>query len=178
MKWKANWCHYFNVFYLYDVKISTCFGPTGPSSGDSQSCWHNSVSVPFWSRMSSRPERYGYWTNGCVNSCVNLLRTGQWAETCRDFDVIKIKYVEIVTLVGFSFHFIYYFNLQFWCLLNVSNPRVHPQADGSLYRYVRYGTVRCGVHVSVWAVLYHVWRTMYYLIFVSPILLILWLFDD
>jgi hypothetical protein len=31
-------------------QISTCFGPTGPSSGDSHSCWHNSVSVSFWSR--------------------------------------------------------------------------------------------------------------------------------
>ena len=63
-----------------------------------------SVSVPLWSRallvfQSTRPQRYRYLTNGCVNSPEDGPVGPKHVEIHR-----YMNKIEIVTSVGFSFH--------------------------------------------------------------------------
>ena len=73
-----------SILFVY-WRISTCFGPTGPSSREFTQLFTTtigSVSVPFRpcalynNIQSMRPERYRHWTNGCVNSYVNSPEDG------------------------------------------------------------------------------------------------------
>ena len=93
------------------TQFSTCFGPTGPSSGEFVQLFAQPL-VQYLCRsvcvlcmdniQSTRTERHRYWTNGCVNSCTNSPEDGP----------VVPKHVEIhqytnkiVTSVGF--HSIY-----------------------------------------------------------------------
>ena len=86
--------------------VSTCFGPTGPSSGEFVQLFtqplfqylYRSGRVLCMYIQSTRTERCRYWTNGCVNSCTNSPEDGP----------VGPKHVEtqqytnkIVTSVGF-----------------------------------------------------------------------------
>jgi hypothetical protein len=101
-------------FYLYVVRSLHVSGPPAHPQEISHSCLHThwfsirtvlvvcSVCTTY-NVQSMRPERYGYWTNGCVNSCVKSPEDGPvgpkhveiWRHTNK---------IEIVTSVGFSFH--------------------------------------------------------------------------
>jgi len=52
--------------------------------------------------QNTRPERYGYWTNGCGNSCVNSLEDGPVGPKHVEIRLYMNK-IETVTSVGFSF---------------------------------------------------------------------------
>jgi len=54
-------------------------------------------------RVRTRPERYGYSTNGCVNSCVNSPEDGPVGPKHVEIRRYMNK-IEIATSVGFSFH--------------------------------------------------------------------------
>jgi len=80
------------ILFVY-CRISTCFGPTGPSSGEFVQFTKTDHNI-----QSTRTEQYRYWTNGCVNSCTNSPEDGP----------VDPKHVEIrqytnkiVTSVGF-----------------------------------------------------------------------------
>jgi len=102
MEWKPTDV---TILFVY------CFGPTGPSSGEFvqlftqplvQYLYRSGRVLCMWQHtyniQSTRPERYRYWTNGCVNSCTNSPEDG----------FVGPKHVEIqqytnkiVTSVGF-----------------------------------------------------------------------------
>jgi hypothetical protein len=111
-------------------RISTCFGPTGPSSGKFTQLftqplvqwlyrsgrvlcilWLVLVTVLYWRTVtktshkiqSTRPERYSHWTNSCVNSCVNYPEDGPVGP--KHVEIRRnMNKIGIVTSVGFSFH--------------------------------------------------------------------------
>jgi len=99
-----------SILFIYR-RISTCFGPTGPSSGEITQLFPQAlVQYPYRSGHvfcmnieNTRPERYGYWTNGCGNSCVISPEDGPVGPKH-----VKIRRymnkIETVTSVGFSFH--------------------------------------------------------------------------
>jgi len=116
--WNEN--QLMSLFYSYIAGSLHVSGPQAHLQESSYSCSHNhwfSIS-PLWTRVlcvvaclgdyslnktghntqSTRPERYRYWTNGCVNSCTNSPEDGP----------VGPKYVEtqqytnkVVTSVGF-----------------------------------------------------------------------------
>ena len=113
----------FQFSFIYR-RISTCFGPTGPSSGEFTQlftqplvqCLYRSVRMlcALWPVLvtvtktghnirSTRTERHRYWTNGCVNSCVNSPEDGPVGPKHVEIRRYMNK-IEIVTSVGFSFH--------------------------------------------------------------------------
>ena len=102
MEWKPT---YVTILFVY-CWISTCFGPTGPSSGEFvRTAVHTtigSLSVPLCSRalriQSTRTERHRYWTNGCVNSCTNSPEDGPVGPKHVEIQQYTNK---IVTSVGF-----------------------------------------------------------------------------
>ena len=120
MEWKPTDVTILFVYFW----ISTCFGPTGPSSGEFIQlftqplvqflCRSVRVLCVLWPVLvtialenshqdshniqSMRTERHKYWTSGCVNSCTNSPEDGP----------VSPKHVEIqkytnkiVTSVGF-----------------------------------------------------------------------------
>jgi hypothetical protein len=112
-----------SILFIYR-RISTCFRPTGPSSGEFTQLftqpffqwlyrsgrvlcmlWLGLVTVTKTSHniQSTRPERYSHWTNGCVNSCVNSPEDGPVGPKHVEIRRYMNK-IEIVTSVGFSFH--------------------------------------------------------------------------
>ena len=88
-----------SILFIYR-RISTCFGPTGPSSGEFTQLFMSRSGLVL---RSTRPERYRYWTNGCVNSCVNSPEDGPVGPKHVEARRYMNK-IEIVTYVGFSFH--------------------------------------------------------------------------
>ena len=95
-----------SILFIYR-QISTCFGPTSPSSGELTQlfpqplvqCLYRSGRV----LRSTQPERYRHWTNGCVNSCVNSPEDGPVGPKHVEIRRYMNK-TEIVTSVGFLFH--------------------------------------------------------------------------
>jgi len=116
MEWKPTDV---TILFVY-CRISTCFGPTGPSSGEfvqlltqplvQYLCLSVRVLCVLWpvlvenshqdrpNTQSTRTERHRNWTNGCVSSCTNSPEDGP----------VGPKHVEIrqytnkiVTSVGF-----------------------------------------------------------------------------
>jgi len=75
MEWKPTDV---TILFVY-CWISTCFGPTGPSSGEFVQLLTQPL-VQFLCRsvrvQSTRTERHRNWTNGCVNSCTNSPEDG------------------------------------------------------------------------------------------------------
>ena len=98
-----------SILFIYR-RISTCFGPTGPSSGEfTQLFTQPLVQYPYRSGhvfcmyiQNTRPERYGYWTNGCGNSCVSSPEDGPVGPKHVEIRRYMNK-IETVTSVGFSF---------------------------------------------------------------------------
>ena len=84
-------------------------GPQAHLQENSHSCSHNhwfsirtvllACSVYI---QNTRPERYGYWTNGCGNSCVNSSEDGPVDPKHIEIPRYMNK-IETVTSVGFSF---------------------------------------------------------------------------
>jgi hypothetical protein len=75
------------ILFIYR-RISTCFRPTGPSSGEFTKLFTQPL-VQWLYRLGCvpcmRPERYSHWTHGCVNQLCEF--SWRWAcmpETCRD----------------------------------------------------------------------------------------------
>jgi len=105
MKWKTNWCHYF-IRILLDLYMFRAHRPIFRRIRTAVHTTIGSVSVPLWSRVlyaviqNARPERYGYWTNGCVNSCVNSPEDGPVGPKHVEIRQYMNK-IEIVTSVGF-----------------------------------------------------------------------------
>jgi hypothetical protein len=91
-----------SILFIYRL-VSTCFGPTGPSSGEFTQLFTQPL-VQWLYRsgrvQSTRTERYSHWTRGCVNSCVNSPEDGpvgpKHVENRR-----YMNKIEIVTSVGF-----------------------------------------------------------------------------
>jgi hypothetical protein len=89
-------------------RIFTCFGATGPSSGEFTQLFTQPL-VQWLYRsgrvliQSTRPERYSHWTNSFVNSCVNSPEDGPIGPKHVEIRRYMNK-IEIVTSVGFSFH--------------------------------------------------------------------------
>ena len=75
-----------SILFIY-CRISTCFGPTGPSSA-------------LYVHTDTRPEQYRHWTNGCVNSCVNSPEDGPVGPIHVEIRQY-INKIKIVTSVGF-----------------------------------------------------------------------------
>jgi hypothetical protein len=84
MKWKKPTDVTISVLFIYR-RISTCFGLTGPSSGEFTQMFIQPLVQWLYSSgrvlcmlciQSTRPERYSHWTNSCVNSCVNSPEDG------------------------------------------------------------------------------------------------------
>jgi len=70
MEWKPTDVTILFVYYW----VSTCFGPTGPSSGEFVLLFTQPL-VQYLSALdASRADRY--WNNGCVNSCTNSPEDG------------------------------------------------------------------------------------------------------
>jgi len=116
-----------SILFIYR-RISTCFGPTGPSSGEFVQLFTQPlVQYPYRSGrvfcmllpvlvtvlyctvtktrhniQNTRPERYGYWTNGCVNSCVNSPENGPVGPKHVEIRRYMNK-IQTVTSVGFPF---------------------------------------------------------------------------
>jgi len=95
-----------SILFIYR-RISTCFGPTGPSSGELTQLFPQPlVQYPYRSDrvfcMYTWPERYGYWTIGCGNSCVNSHEDGPVGPKHVEIRRYMNK-IETVTSVGFSF---------------------------------------------------------------------------
>jgi len=92
-----------SLFYSYTAGSLRVLGPQAHLQESSYSCSHNhwfSICTALFacSVQSTRPERYRYWTIGCVNSCTNSPEDGS----------VGPKHVEtqqytnkIVTSVGF-----------------------------------------------------------------------------
>jgi hypothetical protein len=55
--------------------------------------------------MSTRPERYSHWTNGCVNSCVNSPEDGPLGPKHVEIRRFMNK-IEIETSVGFFISYV------------------------------------------------------------------------
>ena len=78
MEWKPTDV---TILFVY-CWISTCFGPTGPSSGEFVQLFTQPlvrylsalVACSVHTEHASRAGRY--WTNGCVNSCTNSPEDG------------------------------------------------------------------------------------------------------
>ena len=73
-KWKTNWCHCFNVIKYR--RISTCFGPTGPSSGE----FTQLFSQPLVTFIYCTTSNQWLWKELCEFSW----RWPCGPETCRD----------------------------------------------------------------------------------------------
>jgi hypothetical protein len=89
MKWKANWCHYFNVFYLYVFKSLHVSALCPILRRFTQLLTQPLVQYPYRSGLvlCTWPERYGYWV---VSTAVWL--SWGWAsgpEKCRDLKTYK-----------------------------------------------------------------------------------------
>jgi hypothetical protein len=99
-----------SVLFLYR-RISTCFGPTGPSSGEFTQLFTQPLvqwlyrSVRVFCIQSTRPERYSHWTNGCVNSFVNSPKDGPVGPKHVEIGRYVNK-IEIVTSVGFFISYV------------------------------------------------------------------------
>jgi hypothetical protein len=109
-----------SILFIY-WRISTCFGPTGPSSREFTQLF--TQPLVQWRRtlyivaglgvenshqtshiiQSTRPERYSHWMNSCVNSCVNSPEDGPVGPKHLEIRRYMNK-IEIVTSVVFSFH--------------------------------------------------------------------------
>jgi len=110
-------------FYSYIDGSLHVSGPQVHLQESSYSCSHNhwfsictilvACSV-CCSLQSTRPERYRYWTNGCVNSCVNSPEDGPVGPKHVEIRRYTNK-IEIVTSVGFSFHIIISVCYAYWC---------------------------------------------------------------
>ena len=106
-----------SILFIYR-RISTCFGPTGPSSREFTQLFTQplvlTVSVPFRSRAPYEArDLNGTDTvriSGCVNSCVNSPEDGPVGPKHVEIRRYMNK-IEIVTSVGFSLH-----------ILNVMSP--------------------------------------------------------
>jgi len=108
------------ILFVY-CWISTCFGPTCPSSGEFTQLFPQPlVQYPYrsgrvfcmYNIQNTRPERYGYWTNGCGNSCVNSPEDGPVGP--KHVEIRRhMNKIETVTSVGFLF-------------LNPLNPELNP----------------------------------------------------
>jgi len=91
-------------------RISTCFGPTGPSSGEFTQLFPQPlVQYPYRSgrvfclyTQNTWPERYRYWTNGCGNSGVNSPEDGPVGPKHVEIRQYMNK-IQTVTSVGFLF---------------------------------------------------------------------------
>jgi len=119
MEWKPTDV---TILFVY-CWISTCFGPTGPSSGEFVQLFTQplvlTVSVPLCSRalyvvaclcdyalctktghniQSTRTEQHRHWTTGCVNSCTNSPEDGPMGPKHVEIQQYTNK---IVTSVGF-----------------------------------------------------------------------------
>jgi len=101
MEWKPTDV---TILFVY-CWISTCFGPTGPSSREFVQLFTQPL-VQYLYRsgrvlcnvQSTRTERYRYWTNGCVNSCTNSREDGPVGPKHVEIQQYTNK---IVTSVGF-----------------------------------------------------------------------------
>ena len=97
MEWKPTDV---TILFVY-CWISTCFGPTGPSSGEFAQLFTQPL-VQYLYRsgrgQSTQPERYRYWTNGCVKSCTNSPEDGPVGPKHVEIQQYTNK---IVTSVGF-----------------------------------------------------------------------------
>jgi len=71
MEWKPTDV---TVLFVY-CRISTCFGPTGPSSGELVQLFTQPL-VQYLYRSGRVLCVHRYWTNGCVNSCTNSPEDG------------------------------------------------------------------------------------------------------
>jgi len=111
MEWKPTDV---TILFVY-CWISTCFGPTGPSSGEFVQlftqplvqylccsvrvlCMLCSVLVTDHNIQSTWTEWHRYWTNGCVNSCMNSPEDGPVGPKHVEIQQYTNK---IVTSVGF-----------------------------------------------------------------------------
>jgi hypothetical protein len=79
MKLKTNRCHNFNLYSYIDGSLHVS-GPQAHPQENSHSCSHNhwfsGCTVQAACCVSTQPEQYSHWTNGCVNSCVNSPEDG------------------------------------------------------------------------------------------------------
>jgi len=91
MEWKPTDV---TILFVY-CWISTCFGPTGPSSGQFVQLFTQPL-VQFLCR--SVHVRHRNWTNGCVNSCTNSPEDGPVGPKHVEIQQYTNK---IVTSVGF-----------------------------------------------------------------------------
>ena len=97
MEWKPTDV---TILFVY-CWISTCFGPTGPSSGEFVQLFTQPL-VQFLCHsvrvLCTRTERHRYWTNGCVNSCTNSPEDGPVGP--KHVEILQYTN-KIVTSVGF-----------------------------------------------------------------------------
>ena len=106
---KTNWCHNF-IHILLGLYMFRAHRPIFRRVRKAVHTTIGSVSVPLWSRalyvvhniQRTRPERYRYWTNGCVNSCTNSPEDGPVGPKHVEIRQYTNK-IEIVTSVGFHF---------------------------------------------------------------------------
>jgi hypothetical protein len=92
-----------SILFIYR-RISTCFGPIGPSSGEFTQLFTQPLFE--WLYSSGRvPERYSHWTNGRVNSCVNSPEDGLVGPKHVEIRRYMNK-IEIVTSVGFLISYV------------------------------------------------------------------------
>jgi len=93
-------------FYSYIDGSLHVLGPQAHLQENSHSCSNNHwfLQYPYRSArvFCTRPERYGYRTNGCGNSCVNSPEDGPVGP--KHVDIRRhMNKIETVTSVGFSF---------------------------------------------------------------------------
>jgi membrane protein insertase Oxa1/YidC/SpoIIIJ len=135
----SNFCtvHPFNIWSLKptDVtipilfiyrRLSTCFGPTGPSSAEFTQLFTQPLVQWLYCLgcmlciQSTWPEQYSHWTNGCVNSCVNSAEDGPVGPKHVEIRQYMNK-IGIVTSVGFSFQFLKFtFGIELYMFWTVS----------------------------------------------------------
>ena len=98
-KWKTNWCHCFNFIHIStDLYMFWAHRSIFRKTYTAVPTTNGSVSVSFW----SWPERYGYWTNGCGNSCTNSPKDGPVGPKYVEIRRYMNK-IETVTSIGLSF---------------------------------------------------------------------------
>ena len=85
------------ILFVY-CWISTCFGPTGPSSGEFVQLFTQPLVQYLCRSVRTRTEQHRNWTNGCVNSCTNSPEDGPVGPKHIETQQFTNK---IVTSVGF-----------------------------------------------------------------------------
>jgi len=94
MEWKPTDV---TILFVYCC-IATCFGPTGPSSGEFVQLFTQPLVQCLCRSVRKRTERHRHWTNDCVNSCTNSPEDGPVGPKHVEIQQYTNK---IVTSVGF-----------------------------------------------------------------------------